>query len=145
MQIDHVVLWVEDPVRSLAFFEHVVGLTPIRAEEFSVKKAPFPSVRVSDSTIIDLMPRTMAPLVNAIPGAAGTAGHITNHVCLAMTGAEYEALEQRLAANGTPAGRHMQQQFGARGLAPRAFYFRDPDGNILEARHYEPTDSSTSS
>jgi hypothetical protein len=26
--------------------------------------------------------------------------------------------------------------FGARGIAPRTFYFTDLDGNVLEARHY---------
>ena len=30
----------------------------------------------------------------------------------------------------------MEQSFGARGLATRAFYFRDPDGNVVEARYY---------
>jgi glyoxylase I family protein len=31
----------------------------------------------------------------------------------------------------------MTQSFGARGFAPEAFYFADPDGNVLEARYYE--------
>jgi len=142
MELDHVVLWVEDPVRSAAFFAEVVGLAPVRLDEFRAGQVPFPSVRVSDGSLIDLIPHAMAPSVNAIPGAAGTAGHRVNHICLAMSRAELDALAQRLAAHGTPAGRHMQQQFGARGLAPQAFYFRDPDGNILEARHYEATGSS---
>ena len=96
----------------------------------------FPSVRVSEDSIIDLMPRAAAPRINAMPGAEGTAGHLVNHVCLAMTQPEYEKLQQRLEANGTPPGLLMEQQFGARGVAPKAFYFRDPDGNIFEARHY---------
>jgi len=144
MELDHVVLWVEDPLRSVAFFEEVVGLAPVRVDEFRAKQAPFPSVRVAASAIIDLMPRTMAPIVNAVPGAAGTAGHPINHVCLAMSHAEYVALRGRLEAKGTAPAHTMQRSFGARGLAPEAFYFRDPDGNILEARYYEATDSSSS-
>jgi glyoxylase I family protein len=136
MRLDHVVLWVEDPERSVVFFERVVGLAPLRVDEFRAKKVPYPSVRISDDTIVDLMPRAMAVAVNAIPGAAGTAGHPTNHLCLAMTEPELVALERRLADNGTPAGRPMENSFGARGLAPRAVYFRDPDGNIIEARYY---------
>jgi len=137
MQLDHVVLWVEDPIRSVEFFEKVVGFTPVRVEEFLAKKVLFPSVRLDANTLIDLFPISAAPMVNQIPGAAGTAGHKTNHLCFAMTKAEYEALEQRLEQHGTKAGRHMENQFGARGLATRAYYFRDPDGNVLEARYYE--------
>jgi catechol-2,3-dioxygenase len=31
----------------------------------------------------------------------------------------------------------MNRTYGARGWAPEAFYFADPDGNVIEARHYE--------
>jgi glyoxylase I family protein len=44
-KLDHVVLWVTDPLRSLEFYEKVVGLAPVRADEFREGKAPFPSVR----------------------------------------------------------------------------------------------------
>lgn len=27
--------------------------------------------------------------------------------------------------------------FNARGKAPRDFYFRDPDGDVTEVRHYD--------
>ena len=30
----------------------------------------------------------------------------------------------------------LENSFGARGVAPRAFYFHDPDGNVFEARYY---------
>ena len=48
-KLDHVVLWVADPLRSLEFYENVVGLAPVRADEFREGKAPFPSVRVSST------------------------------------------------------------------------------------------------
>ncbi|HUS29886.1 MAG TPA: VOC family protein [Kofleriaceae bacterium] len=136
MRLDHLVLWAEDPLKTVEWFERVVGLTAVRLDEFKAKQVMFPSVRVSDDTIIDIMPKAAAPVVNAIPGAKGTAGHPTNHVCLAMSEAEYHALAKRLEESGAPAGRFMENQYGARGHAPKAFYFRDPDGNILEARYY---------
>lgn len=139
--LDHVVVWVEDPLRSVEFFEAVVGLPGVRVEEFRAGAAPFPSVRVSETSIIDLMPRSLAPRLDAALGAAdpalgGSAGHPINHVCLAMSADEFEALRARLLRRGiTPAG-EMQRSFGARGLAPRTFYFRDLDGNVFEARYY---------
>ena len=109
MHLDHVVLWVEDPIRSLEFFEKVVGLRGLRVDEFRAKRTMFPSVRISENTIVDLMPRAAAPRINALPGAEGTAGHPINHICLAMSGAEFSDLQQRLAAHGTPA-EHMMEQ-----------------------------------
>jgi len=60
-----------------------------------------------------------------------------NHVCLAMPRSDFEALRRRLADHGVKESSMMEQSFGAQGLAPRAFYFRDPDGNVLEARYYQ--------
>lgn len=136
MQLDHLVVWVEDPVKSVEWFERVVGLQPVRLEEFKAKQTAFPSVRVSAETIIDVMAKAMAEKVNAQPGARDTAGHKTNHICLAMSEAEYHALAKRLEDAGTPGGHKVQNNYGARGVAPEAFYFRDLDGNIFEARYY---------
>ena len=44
MHLDHAVLWVEDASKSLDFYVNVVGLEPVRAEEFKAGKARFPSV-----------------------------------------------------------------------------------------------------
>ena len=136
MQLDHIVLWVDDPLRSVEFFEQAIGLAAMRVDEFRAKQVLYPSVRVNATTIIDLLPRAAAERVNALPGAAGTAGHPTNHVCLAMTEAEFSELQTRLTARGVTFGHFMENQFGACGTAPKAFYFRDPDGNIIEARYY---------
>ena len=134
--LDHVVLWSDDPVRAAEFYERVVGLTPVRLEEFRAGTAPFPSVRISPTAILDLMARVAAPVVDAMAGAEASAGHRVNHVCLAMSEADMTALRGRLEANGVAISPPMQQSFGAQGLAPTAFYFRDPDGNVLEARYY---------
>jgi catechol 2,3-dioxygenase-like lactoylglutathione lyase family enzyme len=136
MQLDHVVLWVDDPLRSVEFYETVVGLSGVRVDEFRAGKTMFPSVRISEHTIVDLMPRAAAAAINAMPGAAGTAGNRTNHVCLAMTEAEFHALHERLTTRRGQVGPSLERSFGARGLAPKAFYFQDPDGNVLEARYY---------
>jgi len=136
--LDHVVLWSDDPLRTVEFYERVVGLTPVRRDEYRAGQAPFPSVRVSAHTLIDIMARAAAPLVEGMTGSTASAGHRVNHVCLAMTKAELTALAARLEASGVARSAPVEQSFGARGLAPRAFYFRDPDGNVLEARSYEP-------
>ncbi|GAA0702217.1 VOC family protein [Kitasatospora atroaurantiaca] len=136
-QLDHVVVWVADPVRSLDFYRQVLGLEPVRAEEYAAGQAPFISVRLGPGTILDLTPLTAAPALNAVPGAAGTAGNLLNHICLAMPEAEFEALHERLVTGGHRTTPYLKDLFGARGNAPRAFYFGDPDGNVFEARYYE--------
>ena len=43
MNIYHIVLWVSDQKRSLDFYVNVVGLDPVRAQEFTEGGAGFPS------------------------------------------------------------------------------------------------------
>jgi catechol 2,3-dioxygenase-like lactoylglutathione lyase family enzyme len=141
MHVDHVVLWVADARRSIEFFEKVVGLEGVRVEEFLAGKVGFASVRLSTDTILDLMPDAMAARLNEMgakvsPAVATSAGHRVHHVCLAMSRAEHDALRARIEASGGKTIQ-MKDQFGARGHAPEAFYFHDPDGNVFEARHYE--------
>ena len=134
--LDHVVLWTDDPLRAVAFYTDVVGFAPVRVDEFKAGSAPFPSVRVSERTILDLMARVAAPVVDAMAGADASAGHPVNHVCFSMSERDFQSLRARLDAGGVAVSQTMEQSFGAQGLAPRAFYFRDPDGNVLEARYY---------
>jgi glyoxylase I family protein len=136
MRVDHVVLWVADPLRSVEWYARVLAIEGVRVAEFAAGEVPFPSVRLADDAILDLMPIAFAAKMNAIPGAAGSAGNKINHVCLALERSEYEALRARLDAAGVAVPVTMKDAFGARGNAPEAFYFADPDGNVLEARHY---------
>ncbi|WP_210634442.1 VOC family protein [Streptomyces sp. GESEQ-13] len=136
-RLDHIVLWVSDPIAAAHFYEKAVGLEPVRLADFSVGEAPFPSVRVSEETILDLMPRSKADRMTMLPGAADSSGHPVNHVCLSLSGEAFDALLDRLEQQSVPVSDIAHDSFGARGLAKRSFYFRDPDGNVFEARHYD--------
>jgi glyoxylase I family protein len=137
-RLDHVVLWTKDSQAAMDFYARVVGLEPLRYGEFESGDAPFPSVRVSEDSIIDLMPVEMAASGSASAAVAeDSAGHPLNHVCFALGKSEYEALEQRLQAEGVDTSVRLSNSFGAQGWAPHTYYFRDPDGNVLEARYYD--------
>ena len=137
MRLDHVVLWTKDPRVAMDFYTRVVGLEPVRFDEFEAGEAPFPSVRICADSIIDLMPAEGVSATETLTGNQGSAGHPVNHVCLAMSKAEYDALDQRLQAEGVDTGARLNRSFGALGWAPQGYYFADPDGNVIEARYYE--------
>ncbi|MEU9448408.1 VOC family protein [Streptomyces sp. NPDC048277] len=132
-RLDHVVLWVADPVAAAGFYGRMLGLEPLRVTEFAEGKVPFPSVRVNEETILDLAPLTLAERVPAFPGSAG---HPVNHICLSLPSDDFDTLRARLADHAVPMTDIGHDSYGARGEAPRNFYFRDPDGNVVEARHY---------
>ncbi|GGZ68638.1 VOC family protein [Streptomyces echinoruber] len=136
-RLDHVVLWVRDPVASASFFEKAVGLRPWRVAEYAEGKAPFCSVRINEETILDLAPLPLAERMEVVPGAAASAGHPVHHVCLSLPRDGFDALRSRLEEQGVPVSDLSHDSLGARGKAKRSFYFRDPDGNVFEARHYD--------
>jgi glyoxylase I family protein len=135
-RLDHVVLWTADPQASVDFYTRVLGLSPLRLEEFNAGEAPFPSVRVSEESIIDLIPVANASGTDSMTKVVGSAGHPVNHVCLSMSKAEYDELDRRLQAEGVDTSARLTHSYGAQGWAPQTFYFPDPDGNVVEARYY---------
>ncbi|MGW6220003.1 VOC family protein [Streptomyces olivaceus] len=136
-RLDHVVLWVRDPVAAAAFYEENLGLRPLRVTEYAAGTASFPSVRLNEETILDLAPHSMAERMRVLPGADASAGHPVNHVCLSLSRPDFEALRTRLEEGSVPVSELSHDSYGARGPARRSFYFADPDGNIIEARHYD--------
>lgn len=128
ISIDHVVLEVRDVPESLAFYEEVLGFEPVRKEEFLAGDAPFASARVNAATIIDFFPSRLWR--NAEQPAN------PNHLCFTMTREATGSLRERLQARGIEILRERENNFGARGLG-NSFYFPDPDGIELEAKHHE--------
>jgi catechol 2,3-dioxygenase-like lactoylglutathione lyase family enzyme len=119
--LDHVVLNCRDVERSLRWYTEELGLQPVRVTEWRAGAAPFPSVRVNEGTIIDLL-------------AAERSGVNVDHVCLVVEPTDLRAL----AASGrfdTVGDGPVDDLFGARGLAT-SLYVRDPDGNTIELRSY---------
>jgi glyoxylase I family protein len=136
-RLDHVVLWTKNPHASMDFYTQVVGLAPVRFGEFEAGDAPFPSVRVCEDSIIDLLPVDNIASTESLTKVEGSAGHPVNHVCLALSKSEYDALDERLQAAGVDTSARLNRTYGARGWAPQGYYFSDPDGNVVEARYYE--------
>ncbi|MFC7808603.1 VOC family protein [Streptomyces olivaceus] len=136
-RLDHVVLWVRDPVAAAGFYVENLGLQPLRVTEYAAGTVSFPSVRLNEETILDLAPHSMAERMRVLPGADASAGHPVNHVCLSLSRPDFEALRTRLEEGSVPVSELSHDSYGARGPARRSFYFADPDGNIIEARHYD--------
>ncbi len=117
--MDHVVLCVADAERSLAWYRDELGLEPLRVEEWRRGEAPFVSLRVDATTIIDLLERPPTG-VNA------------DHVALLVADGDLAALAAsgRFEVSSGPA-----RLFGAQGEGT-GLYVRDPDGHTIELRHY---------
>ncbi len=117
--LDHVVLNVADVERSLAFYTEELGLEPINVEEWRRGERFFPSVRIDEGSIIDLiaLPRT---------------GDNLDHFCMVVEPMDFDALKTsgRFEVVEGPVTR-----FGARGDGT-SIYIRDPDHNLVELRYY---------
>lgn len=119
--LDHVVLVVADVERSLAWYLDQVGGEPVRVQEWRRGDVPFPSVRLSADSIIDLVPGERA-------------GQNVDHLCIVVEPTDLEAVREsgRFDVLEGPVTR-----YGARGDGT-SLYVRDPDGNTVELRHYGP-------
>jgi len=139
MDIDHVVIWVKNVERSLEFYVNTLGFEAVRGDEFSAGKARFPSVRINENTIFDIMEyERLLPLVQKFTGGGeGIGGGPINHVCLSMTNEEYNCIINRLESQGVKLTSGGENAFGAQGQAVRSTYFNDPDGNVIEVRFYD--------
>ena len=137
MDIDHVVVWVSDVEQSLKFYVEMLGFKTIREKEYLNGEVRFPSVRINDKTILDIMSReALLPLVQTFTGGEAAGGQPINHICLSMTEKQYQAAIQKLNSSGIDLTSGGENVFGAQGQAVRSTYFNDPDGNVLEIRYY---------
>lgn len=134
-ELDHIVLNVKDVEKIIAFYTDVVGLAPERVGEYRTGKAPFPSVRINKDTIIDLFPEPLSE--GEISETRGRPN--LNHLCLNLDKSEWDELRQRLDEHDVTIDVGPVERWGAHGNGI-SIYFRDPEQNVIEARHYEGQD-----
>lgn len=129
--MDHIVLNVEDDEKMIAFYSEVLEMATERLEEFRAGEIGFPSVRLNSDTIIDLFPKKL--WMRDVRSGEGRPN--LNHFCIVLAQAGWEALRERLRAAEVAIETGPVSRWGARGRAT-SIYFRDPDGNLVEARYY---------
>jgi len=117
--MDHVVLKVRDPEVSVRWYSELLGLVPERLEEWRNKEAPFVSVRLDATTIIDLF-------------EAEPDGVNVDHLALVVEDVDLQAVADsgRLEVIAGPA-----ELWGAQGQG-LGLYVKDPDGHVVELRTY---------
>ena len=130
--IDHIVLNVEDDEKMITFYSNVLMFVPERLEEYRAGNAPFPSVRLNADMIIDLFPKKMWQNSSR----SGQCRENLNHFCIALSKGAWENLLERLHANKVDIEEGPVPRWGAHGTGT-SIYFRDPEGNLIEARYYE--------
>ena len=117
---DHVVFVVADVERSLAWYRDKLGLRAEREAEWRAGTAPFLSLRVDESTVIDLL-------------VGERSGMNVDHVSLRVAdGTDLAAVAESGEFDVVSGPMWI---WGARGHG-WGIYVRDPDGNVVELKAY---------
>lgn len=124
VDFDHIVLNVADVERSLQFYADDLGLERLRVEPWRRGEVLFPSVRINEGTIIDLLD-------------ASRKGENADHFCLVVEATDFEALK---ASGRFDVVEGPVTRYGARGQGI-SLYICDPDGNLVELRYYDAAET----
>ena len=116
--IDHLVINVADTERAMCWYRDRLGFEPERYEEWKSGNAPFLSMRVNDSTVIDLLETRRS-------------GENVDHISFLVDGSFAETLSH----DDVEVVREFESVYGALGWGP-AVYIRDLDGNVIELKRY---------
>ncbi len=120
---DHLVLRVDDLDAALTFYTDVLGMEPLRVDEFRRGEVPFPSVRISQDSLIDLVPKSRMPGSNNV-----------DHFCLVVRD-DLRELAVELEARGVKMTGESGRRWGAHGYG-NSIYVLDPEGNTIELKSY---------
>ena len=116
--IDHLVINVADTERAMCWYRDRLGFEPERYEEWKSGDAPFLSMRVNESTVIDLLETRRS-------------GENVDHISFLVDGSFAETLSH----DDVEVVREFESVYGALGWGP-AVYIRDLDGNVIELKRY---------
>jgi catechol 2,3-dioxygenase-like lactoylglutathione lyase family enzyme len=124
-ELDHLVLVCADVERSLAWYQQRLGLEGMRIDAWRNGEVFFPSVRINEGTIIDL-------IAGRVEGGGERLGRNVEHFCVVVEPTDLAAV---VASGDFDVLEGPVARFGARGMAT-SIYVRDRDGNTVEIRHY---------
>jgi len=124
--LDHVVLRVRDTVRSIDFYEKVLGCT----EERRIDELGLIQMRAGNS-LIDLV-GIDTPLGRAGGGDLEPNGRNLDHFAVTLAAFDFEAIRRHLQAHGVECP-DPGRTYGAEGFGP-SLYIQDPDGNTVELK-----------
>lgn len=125
--LDHIVLEVKDLEASLGFYRDLLGMEPVRLEEFYAHTVPFASVKAG-ATLIDLF-------VTDTPRSG------LHHFCVEVSDS-VKTIVTELKAHDVPYS-DLGNRFGAKGQGT-SVYVTDPDGYSVEIRTYVDMPSQSS-
>lgn len=137
--MDHIVLNVTDDEKMMAFYSEVLGLPPERLDDYrrdACRFRPCACTRTLSST------SSRGRCAEGEQGGRQGSPNL-NHFCLAMSRSDWEELRGRLDKHRVRIEQGPVARWGAHGTAT-SIYFRDPEGNTVEARFYDGPDDSTS-
>lgn len=123
--IDHVVFIVDDMPKALAFYQDVLGCVP----GYSYPTLGMEQVWAGSALIV-LWDTTHPGAASAVPPVKG--GRNVDHLCIATSPFQPDAMRTHLAAHGVEIDREATHG-GARGVG-LSFYVFDPFGNKLEIK-----------
>jgi extradiol dioxygenase family protein len=135
--MDHIVLNIENEEKMITFYLEVLALAPDRLGKYRIGKVPFPSVRLNSDTVIDLFPKK---LWQKVDGTDQNRVNL-NHFCISLSKKNWDSLIERINLNNINIEEGPVSRWGAHGTGT-SIYFRDPDGNLIEAKYYEGQDNS---
>jgi catechol 2,3-dioxygenase-like lactoylglutathione lyase family enzyme len=116
---DHLVLTCTSVDTTLAWYLERLGMEPVRVDQWRRGEAPFPSARADAGTIIDFIQGEPRP-------------DRLDHVCLVVAPTDLAAVA---SSGGFDVVDGPCTRYGARGNGT-SLYVRDPDGLVVELRHY---------
>lgn len=122
---DHLVLRMRDEAAMLDFYTTTLGFGAERLDEYRRGQVFFPSIRIDDTTIIDLFPTD---------DAEPTTPNL-DHFCIALDQTLWEATRERLLEHDVEID-GPRSVWGARGQGT-SIYVSDPDGNTVEFKTYQ--------
>ena len=124
--IDHIVLRVPDIEEAIRFFCDLLGMKPLRVEEWRAGQVPFPSVQISEGTIIDLGAMKEEP--------APEEQQRLSHFCVVVESVDWEAALKTLEGSWTKTQGPLNR-WGAQGDGI-SVYGLGPGGVNIELRQY---------